>query len=342
MASLRRLHSTSHVASALWTTTTWKKPLGSRALTMMTIRQMKASSIRAAVHTSTTTTLRPGGNLYTACRFFSTAEAATKATTTAATITEAKPKDDSNVFLDNLGKIFLSAIGLLIASLVRSYHGTQNRTYLRDWMEEHCVLDPLEVDDLRVANSELKIGVFRSILQALAQTNSQEMTYEEFVTVVRRTMHGLKGEHFTIELGHYMDRVVLATLERHNKSSQDAMPVLFWLTLLSLALHSSVPERIQVLYECLQLSHDNVNVTVQDVTELVGYLQDTCQLVPDSQIVATETKYPVQQYTTGTAEQLVAWQGSIQEPMDIDSLAEILRSKSVCAWGECYHKKKNV
>ena len=96
-------------------------------------------------------------------------------------------------------------------------------------------------------------------------------------------------------------------------------------------------------------------VTIDQVVELVGYLQDTCQLVPDAQVVATTRKYPLQEYQVGTPEQLVdrhRWvkkknddgkKEEEQQPnIDCSALAAILRSKSVCAWGECYHKKKFV
>jgi hypothetical protein len=37
---------------------------------------------------------------------------------------------------------------------------------------------------------------------------------------------------------------------------------------------------------------------------MVGYLQETCQLPPNAQIVPTETKHPTQQWKKGTAKDL--------------------------------------
>jgi hypothetical protein len=82
-------------------------------------------------------------------------------------------------------------------------------------------------------------------------------------------------------------------------------------------------------------------VTIDEVRRMVGYLQDTCQLVPEAQIIATDKKYPTQQYRCGTPHEIVSWEGATDE-VDVDGFAAILRSKSVCAWGECYHKKKFV
>ena len=279
------------------------------------------------------------------CRFLSSPAApVSEATASEVKKEEAskkEKKDDKNIFFDNLGSIFLAGIGAVIAGLVRSYYGTANKNAVRDSVEDAASIDPIEIDDLRVANSELKLQVFRTILEQLVQDIPQkECTYEEFLTQVRRIMKSLKGDMFTVQLGHLLDRVVLAALQKHGKSSREPMPLAFWLTTLSLALNSSVPERIQVLYEVLENSA-TTPTTIKEVIEMVGYLQDTCQLVPDSQVVPTSSKYPVQQYKVGTAEELVKWEDET-DLMDVDAFADILRSKSVCAWGECYHKKKMV
>jgi hypothetical protein len=257
--------------------------------------------------------------------------------------------DTGNVFLDNLGSIFLSSIGLIVASLVRSYYGTNNRNKIRDALEAAAPLDPLEIDDLRTANSELTVQVFRSIMKDVTERfpDHESVTYGDFIAAVRRTMVAMKGDNFTIELGHLMDRVVLGALKRHGHTSDEPQTLTFWLTALSLALSTPAVERIQMLYEVLQevgnIDAENKTVTVADVQAMVGYLQDTCQLVPDTQVImVVERKYPVQQYACGAPKQLVNWEGSEEDPIDVDAFAEILRSKSVCAWGECYSVKRHV
>jgi hypothetical protein len=183
-------------------------------------------------------------------------------------------------------------------------------------------------------------------------------------------------------MGHLLDRVVIKALADQLESSSqeettstdssnsfsgdwgqeqhgggadgDVMPLPFWLTVLSLALNGPVPDRIRILYEIAQLEkgrpmevssgdEEDTQVTLDEVRKMVGHLQNTCQLVPDKQVVPTETKYPAQQYKRGTPIELVQWEGKDdKEGIDIDAFAGILRSKSVCAWGECYHKKKFV
>jgi hypothetical protein len=279
-------------------------------------------------------------------RFLSSSAAGAEKTTTAETktTTEEKPKpkqDAANLFLDNLGKIFLTAIVAVIGTLVRSSYNTSNKTKVRDFLEDTAAIDPVEIEDLRIANSELTPEVFRQIMKDLDQqySHGSMISYQEFILSVRRTMSHLKGGAFTIELGHLLDRVAAAVLKEHKKSADEEMPMALWLTLLSLALNSSVSDRIKVLYEIMEGEEDEDVLTFRQIRPMVGYLQETCQLVPDGQVVPTETKYPTQQFRRGGPEDLVPWEGSDRDTVDFDAFASILRTKSVCAWGECYERK---
>jgi hypothetical protein len=248
-------------------------------------------------------------------------------------------KDDPNFFLDNLGKIFLGTIAVVIGALVRSSYNTSNRNNVRDVLEDQAVLDPVEIDELRIANSELTPEVFRKISKDLHdQFPHGHCSYDGFIKAVRRTMVQLKGGAFTIELGHIIDRVVSEILLKQKKTEHEEFPLGLWLVTLTLALNSNATDRIRILYEIMELKEKPVKF--QQIPILAGYLQDTCQLPPDTQVVPTETAYPTQQWEKGTPHQLVPWEGSESETIDLDTLASILRSKSVCAWGECYHKKQ--
>ena len=250
-------------------------------------------------------------------------------------------KEASDYFLDNLGTIFLCSIGAIILSLVRTSYGTSNKEKIRNDIEEKASLDPMEIDDLRIANSELDSAVFRRIIQELKQEFATgTATYLEFVESVRNTMASLKGPAFTIELGHLIDRAVVAAMDQLEKSQDEEMPLSFWLTILSLALHSSPNDRIRVLYEALQL--EDGSVSIKHVQEIISWLQVSSQLTPDSQVVTSERKYPTQQYHRGTFRELLVWEGTENDPIDLEAFADILRSKAVCAWGECYLRKKPV
>jgi len=332
---------------------------------------------------------------------------------------EAEPAPIRDFFLDNLGKIFLTAIACVIASLVRSSYGTSNMKDVREALEAAAALDPLEIDALRQVNTELTPALFRTIVQELMspsnQMNKDEWTYLDFVKAVRAILYREKGDGCTIGMGYLLDRVVITVLQQRKQREQQApdsagsesslggesgfssemkhntstMPLTFWLVVLSLAMNGPVPDRIRILYEILEMQRKSANaiksddgnvvdfgntesnntnnnndnnieeqsssssVTLSDVITMVEYLQETDQLVPDTQVVPTETKYPTQQYRRGTPEELVQWQAaaddstsnnsiSKEECLDLDAFAGILRTKSVCAWGECYHKKKYV
>jgi hypothetical protein len=285
-----------------------------------------------------------------------------------------KADSGGNILLDYLGTIFLAGLGLIVVALVRSYKGGNNRNRTREIIEQVSALDPLEIEDLRLANSDLTLDVFRRIQSELMASDAApfgsengsdaepKLLYSDFVRRVRTALRTLKGdEAFTVELGHYLDRVVLDVLGRRGQvSTRDPQPVAFWMTVLSLALNAPVPERILALYEIAsgqqqqyqqQLAADHEgdgsdgdrSVTVEGTRKLVGYLQDTCQLTPDTQVVEDpDRKYPIQQYVRGDVGKLFVWDGPDTDELDIDAFSDILRSRAVCVWGECYHRRKVV
>ena len=294
-------------------------------------------------------------------------------------------KDDSNIFLDNLGKIFLSTIGLVLVMLLRSTKSNNARTALREDIETNALLDPLEIDDLRLANSDFTIDVWENIVKEIRKEfpNRTAVTYPEFLTVVMRVMREAKGEGFTIQFGHLVDRVVIAELERTEKNSgggvgfadhhQDAkllqveLPLAFLFVALSLALHSTVTDRVRALFEAMVLDgvdtpsvqqqaeqEEHSSVDADQISQMIQYLQNTCQLVPEAQIVETNSKVPYQTFRVGTGEELTmrARQGfggkkgsagvtkEVDGPVTLDDFHAILKSRAVCAWGECYVKKR--
>lgn len=290
--------------------------------------------------------------------------------TSSSTLTD-KSKSVGDHFLDNLGKIFLSGIGLIIASLVRSSYSTSDKTALRTKTEVTSALDPFEIDDLRVANDELTPEVFRLIIKRFDQlgylgNGEHRIKYEEFVSIVMKTMEGIKNDGFTIQLGYLVDRVVVDILKKERENTDGKLDILLLLTALSLCLHSSVKERVAILFELMQKydsdmdnsvsEGNNAVVKLEHVQNMIGNLQKTCQLVPDAQIIETTTKYPYQTHRIGTPQELVGM-GQIMKKEELSEKASspkedsfwscqdfhhLLRSKSVCAWGECYVKTRSL
>ncbi|KAL7455285.1 hypothetical protein ACHAWC_006843 [Mediolabrus comicus] len=290
---------------------------------------------------------------------------------------EKKKDDDSNIFLDNLGKIFLSSLGIVLLMLFRSTKSSNSRIALRDEMENEALLDPLEIDDLRRANTDFTIAVWNTIVERVKNEfiarGVSSVTYPQFLSLVMSVMKEMKGEGFTIQMGHLIDRVVIAELERRRSDDKnnildevtsvnqesDELPLSFLLTSLSLALNSTVADRIRVLYECMLLldtdggGGEESNTSSVQVESMIQNLQSTCQLVADAQIVETNSKVPYQTFRVGTGKELIrrAREGyggkkgqpgvtrEVEGPITMEDFHAILKSRTVCAWGECYIKK---
>ena len=290
-------------------------------------------------------------------------------------------KDNPNIFLDNLGKIFLSTIGAVLLMLLRSTKSNNSRTALREDVESTSILDPLEIDDLRVANSDFTVDVWEQIVQRIKSEfidrGRRSVSYAEFLSLVMHCMKEMKGEGFTIQLGHLLDRVVIAEVERladadaddSNVASTNAfereLPLSFLLATLSLALHSSVADRVRLLFEAIRHVDEAVvdeavvdggesQASGEQVAEMIRNLQKTCQLTPDAQIVETDCKVPYQTYRVGTGDEDLTRRArggyggkkgshgvtsSAEGPLTQDDFHAILNSRTVCAWGECFIKK---
>lgn len=298
-----------------------------------------------------------------------------------------KKPAESNLFLDNLGKIFLLGIGTVIVTLVRSSYNTSNRHLIRDRLEEIAAIDPKEIEEFREANSELTLDAMRQILSIYYQEEATSRddsgvisSYDDFVIAIRKIMATRfpnHGEAFTIQTGHYLDRIVVAALgERgegaphvaEHKNTEDKVPVALFFAAMASAMNGSVSDRIRILHEILGMEEESLkqyqqqggmgmtmeggsnakttanSVPLTRIRDMVGYLQETCQLPPDTQIVPTERKYPTQEWRRATPMDMVP---DISEDgkeaggeVDLVEFAAILRTKSVCAWGECYMKWK--
>jgi len=278
-------------------------------------------------------------------------------------VKENKKKDDPHLFFDNLGKIFLGFIGGIIVWLIRSSRGMTNRTTLRQKLEDESILDPCEIDDLRIANSEFTPEVYFKLLQTIRQNfPTGEATYADFLSTLLKVMRDMKGEEFTIEFGHLLDRIIFS---RETKKVEKVFSINFLLVCLSLALNSPVDKRIQLLFQSMlppesstsSLVNDQMHtgevinsLSFEEIVQIVENLQLSCQLVPDAQIVASKVKYPFQQYYQGSSEELVLLANKelndrFEIHLDQDSRYSLkhfdylLKTSYICAWGECYCKR---
>mmetsp|Transcript_2926 Transcript_2926/g.4621 ORF Transcript_2926/g.4621 Transcript_2926/m.4621 type:complete len:406 (-) Transcript_2926:376-1593(-) len=307
-------------------------------------------------------------------------------------------------FLDNIGKIFLAVIGMIIAALVRSSKGSQNRIKVRENIEElsTSILDPLEIDDLRIANDELTVDVFERMMKRVYNAGKPSMSYAQFISMVKDEMQNEgKGPEFTIQLGHLLDRVVLAATQveggagaslrlpiERDEDEEVLLPVSFLLAAYSLALNAGTDDRLHLLFQVMKEEEDstrksgsdsslsssfdsfatsdaivdagNSNVAARGgndresvledtVVRMISHLQNTCQLPPETQSIdIRDEKYPIQQYKRATARELmqrsreaaVKDKVHIGETFSFDEFQALLCSPTICAWGECYSKKR--
>lgn len=356
-----------------------------------------------------------------------------------------KTKTSGDVFLDNIGNLFLMVISFVILAVVRSSKSTTAKMNLRMYLEETSALDPFECDNLRASNSIFDRDVFEKVMAAVFASDNNVLTYGNFVSLVIHASKELRGDGFSVQLGHYLDRVVLSIIEKRYentntkwqgisvnnsknviksdihemvdvtvKKSKESNPCIgvmntddkmdadLLLVILSLAMHCSVRERVEILFEIMLRSqgcdtdhdmsprevivHNNTMygdgkldlsssllllkkqfVREKDIVRMIGHLQVTSQLVPDSQIVESDTKYPIQEYLVGNPMALVAngkatkkeylSKGALPRSFEgrkndvhteeeivwtCDDFHHLLRSQSICAWGECYDKKKGL
>jgi len=253
-----------------------------------------------------------------------------------------------------------------------------------------------------------------------------KLSYEEFVAYTLRAMKEYSKETTSsttlstvtatptpsIQLGHLLDRVVLSILnQKESKNKQQhqndifnkntsslsssstpndqQLPIQLLLVILSLAMNSSILDRVDVLFQIMSLNQSQYNNFLNDVTQssqnssdqallvkeiqimsMIDYLQQTSQLVPDAQIVESDVKYPYQKYKIASPLELVHY-GKLSKKEELkpdvwdkvsnvdmankendhkyqesvwtcDDFHHLLRSRSVCAWGECYVKKRNL
>ena len=117
--------------------------------------------------------------------------------------------------------------------------------------------------------------------------------------------------------------------------------VRFLMTALSLLLETeTLEDRARCLHTVLAAYQP---VGMLEVSELVRWLHSTYQAPRSKLVIKTDRKYPSQTFREGVPSEIVEVAVSEARPpltclssLTEGDLAEILLSKSVCAWGACY------
>jgi len=138
----------------------------------------------------------------------------------------------------------------------------------------------------------------------------------------------------------------------------------YYLTVLSLCICEEPDRRIESLFKLCEEEEksrglaaaaaasddeekDSRTIRRSTVNELVTYLQKSCQIPADVQVVETGVEYPLREYKIGRGADLVnegvklLWEeGSDLDNMNFGEFRQLLRSRGVCYCGECYKLRK--
>jgi len=249
------------------------------------------------------------------------------------------------LFLDNLGSIFLALVASLIVFIYRSTVSNGRIDKLRTEIEDTSVLDPMEVNEIRFANTDFTADIYNEIVITLYKqfaSNTTELNYEEFVPAVMTFLEGNKLKHgLTMQYGHLLDRVVYNLMETKNKQNESGggfstvdrstvdvssvdyekpQSLLFFMVLLSLCINSTPAERLDSLHKLLVVDAeanngngnggrngdgDEKKAPLETIKKLVTHLQTTCQLPPEIQVIETGVRYPFVEHKRATGGELV-------------------------------------
>ena len=217
--------------------------------------------------------------------------------------------------------------------------------------------------------------LFREVAAAVAAAfpEGKAASYQALIQVVAKV---LGGHGKRLQLGHYLDRVVLCTQPEEGRE----VDVLVFLCALSLSLNSDVEERVAALLDAMLAltgggeggeEGEGKKIDRRALEKLLGGLVATAQVPAEVLVKPDKTKeYPFQSYEVASIEEIVdkaivegkerhekrvkdAKKAGEELPgppplggeeggregggrLNLDELVQMLETKAICAWGECY------
>ncbi|TFJ81637.1 hypothetical protein NSK_006888 [Nannochloropsis salina CCMP1776] len=226
------------------------------------------------------------------------------------------PKPSPGIISRNIGKIVLLTLSSLIAYLYRSSENQKRSKALKVYLEDQRSIEPWEIDEFRMANwGTWDRALFQEVANELymAFPGRKTASYPAFIRVVAHTL----GRHQKrLQLGHYLDRVVLCLEPEEGKE----VDVLTFLCALSLSLNFDVEERIGALHDAVTAAdcgHAGSSsagkgeegarkIHRRELEQLVAGLVATAQIPAEALVKADpERSYPFQAYQVASIEELV-------------------------------------
>jgi len=269
-------------------------------------------------------------------------------------------EDDESFLSKHGGKVAMVAFTVSMVLLFRYFRSNSKRSEVEEDLADLAVLEPYEIHDLRVSN-DLTAAQYDVICDKMFDAFPQgECTYTEFVAAVRGMVEG--KFHKKLKHMHLLDRLVtgMSFVPGTGHDAHDAhdcerrYPLRRLLVAFNTAINAPAAERITSLDRLLKRSVDrpsNLHVTTPEVEALLEDLARTWQIPHEKRTAEDKDKlYPVQGWRVNTAPEMVKkFRGNhtkelagMEDPdrFDLPTLEMMLKSGSVCVWGECYGRAR--
>ena len=223
-------------------------------------------------------------------------------------------------------------------------------------------------------------ALFREVAAAVAAAfpEGKAPSYTGLIQVVAKVL-GSHGKR--LQMGHYLDRVVLCTQPEEGREGKE-VEVLVFLCALSLSLNLDVEERVAALYDAMVVFTGGGGggggageefIDRRALEKLLGGLVATAQVPAEVLVKPDKTKeYPFQSYEVASIEEIVdkaivegkerhekrvkdAKKAGEELPgppplaeeggreggrLSLDEVVQMLETKAICAWGECYQGRE--
>ncbi|KDO25804.1 hypothetical protein SPRG_08747 [Saprolegnia parasitica CBS 223.65] len=254
------------------------------------------------------------------------------------------PVDQGGFFSRHPEYVF-GAVILAIGGYI--YRGSKNRKFfeaIQNEIADATPISPYEAFELRSQN-DITPDVFQKVhAQAKAFFPTNEASVRDFDLCLGSVLNGMQLKNL-----HHLERVLMSLPKNDNgKCNLDTLMVAF-----SLAVKGDVNERLACLFQ-LQAATKDATLSLEQIEAILEHILTTYQVPAEKRVVAVDDKaYPFQEYTVGSAHELL--QAAVQAAIKDKSLPEVaptqytlddfnllLKSKSVCIWGECFSSKRRM
>eukprot|EP01039_Chlorochromonas_danica_P010654 gene10655-11814_t len=257
---------------------------------------------------------------------------------------------------NNGGKLFLFAAGVVAGLIYRYYEGLQDRNRVEEQVERGSMLEPYEIQMLRLANG-YDLDQYKQMIQAMVKQGlswDSSIGYDEVIHLVSDTIRQQDKSSSstttatTLKLGHLIDRVVYGKALKGSHESKVPvahfpLSVAFTVGLLALPMESNVDNRLHGLFYASTSLTGREEMTRSDLIEVIQSLVESDQIPSEKQIEETGEKYPIRRHRRRSPENMVKMYEeqilkatNAKESWNETDFVACIASRYVCAWGACY------